>query len=74
MEKYALTDHVLIYQHDHIIDGPIDFYATMQMLRKYPEQINYVTFMNKTYFNMIARMCSHLPTRDYFLSLVGETK
>ena len=29
MENYAKTELVLIYQHDHIIDGKIDFYSTV---------------------------------------------
>ena len=72
MQEYVKSDLVLIYQHDHIIDGKINFYKTVKTMQQYPKEINYITFMNKTYFNMIPRMCTNLKIRDHFLAMLGK--
>lgn len=35
MEKYAITDYVLIYQHDHVIEKVLDLDAVVDMMKKY---------------------------------------
>jgi len=35
MRNYAKTDHVMIYQHDYVMEEEIQFGNVVQMMRKY---------------------------------------
>lgn len=72
MEEYAKTDHVMIYQHDHVIEKQIDFYAVMEMMRKYKDNINYVTFMHKSYRTIIPRIISVVEVKKFIVKLIGK--
>lgn len=41
-------------------------------MRKYIKQINYVTFMHKSYKNIFAKLIAYLPVKDYLLKLLGK--
>lgn len=72
MENYAKTEHVMIYQHDYKIEKQIPFGEVVEMMRKYNQEINYITFMNNSYLNLIPKMESVPKLRAFLLKLMQK--
>lgn len=62
----------MIYQHDHVIEKLIDFPSVLNTMKKFKNQINYITFMNKSYKTIIPRIISPVPVKDYLVKLIGK--
>lgn len=71
MENLTKTDHVMIYQHDHVINGYIDFVSILEVMRKYPNDIRYISFMNKSYANVVPKLISDKPMKEFILKMLG---
>ena len=71
MENLTKTDHVMIYQHDHVINGVIDFRAVIKTMRKYYKDINYITFMNKSYANIVPKLIKEKKNKEFLLDMLG---
>lgn len=61
----------MIYQHDHIIEDIIDFPAVMETMKNF-KQINYVTFMHKSYRTIIARLVNEVNVKKFVAHLIGK--
>jgi hypothetical protein len=72
MEQFCQTDHVMIYQHDHVIEKEIDFCAVVATMRKFQESINYMTFMHKNYMNIVSKYAGLPLLKGYLVKLLGK--
>jgi hypothetical protein len=62
----------MIYQHDHVIEKPIDFFSVVSIMKKYPSSINYITFMHKNYQNLLPKYMKYPSIKNYLLSLLSK--
>lgn len=61
----------MIYQHDHVINGNIDFGAVIKTMRKFDKEINYISFMNKSYANIVPKLVKEKKIKEFLLDMLG---